>query len=1333
MKTNRPKPEITPEEIREIRQSLGLTQAEAGEILGGGPRAFTKYEAGATKPAVSIINLLRLLEADPSVLSTLRGQPVMYPTSGNGPFEVTGSHISAFTERLFVELLRKLLCAEAHANNLPADAVHVASNIYSADGGEDGRCFWQDGPERTPNLPARFNQFQLKAGEISPSGAAADVLTKSGAMKEMVRDAMENRGVYVMLCAHGYTQQKIKAREKAILKVIRNSGLSISDQQVIFREADQIAAWVNHHPSVAAWVLEQMQPGLAGPFRSWTHWAGRDEHESSPWIEDQRLSELRTRISNIISTPRGVFRVVGLSGVGKARLMLEVLSPTAGGADLSQSTLYAAESEVGPLEIKKAVQNLADNGARAIVVVDGCSAETRRDLTGIVGRTSSRLSLVTIEDEIPDGPHPDEIFKVEEAPRNVVEGIVDRMLPSPNSEDRRRLVQFSGGFPKIALSLCESWNKNLPLASAKESGLVDRFVVGRSQLDAGVILKSAMLLATFRLVRFNDQTNSELDEAAALGAELSAEDLYAAIEDLVRRNVAKRHGRFAALQPRPIELQLAQRQWQQWQPSKWGHVFANTSPKLQERAAKQLALLNDTDIAVKVVRHICHSNGPLWGLQGISQKGHPEVLSALAEIDAETVANLIESSFKEVDLAEVTGDVRRHLVMALAKIAFDSNTFEQGARLLMKLAIHENEAFSNNATGQYKGLFPIVSGQTAASADARLRALDAALNTNNSAQQLIAVEALLEGAKTSGFWRTVGPETHGVRRALEPWQPVEEHARKYVKACAERLADLAKQQDDVGAKARNAIGGKLRSLLNFGLIDVVENIVRAVFSTQGYWREAMKSLGDYLQNDAELEGNDLAIRVKKLINELKPRSMESRVRFLVKEMPWDFLGGEAADIEERDQLQLKVVHDLAVELAAKPEEAFEFLPILCEGEQRKSLIFGKQLGSLLEEPNCWLKPIKEAVCGTAHPNHDLLVGLLSEVAKTEPDLVEEFKKEAAASPHLAPALPQLCLHMNSISPKDIQLAIQSMELNYLEPHYLGYWRLGGVIAKTPSADVARLLNFMLNFNADAYAAVLNNLGDYALVNPDGLDDFLPEVLNLVENIGKWDGSNNQRSDEYRFGEIVNWILEKGRDNSDARTVALLLARKLIECNDNSNERLVATVLPKMLANFSEIVWPLLGQALISNPETAWRLEFVLGGGSGRGEIPVILHLPEDVLLAWCYANPDSAPAVVAGLIPFLAKRENDPEEGIDRLSHKLLNEFGDRENVLGGFSNSMYSFSWAGSATTYYARFLEPVKGLLDHPIPKVRAWARRTLRQLKAEIEAVRTHDEELHAEWNM
>jgi HTH-type transcriptional regulator/antitoxin MqsA len=60
-----------PEDIRRIRTLLKLSQRRAGELLGGGPRSFQKYESGAVVVSRPMANLLRLLERDPSRLKEL--------------------------------------------------------------------------------------------------------------------------------------------------------------------------------------------------------------------------------------------------------------------------------------------------------------------------------------------------------------------------------------------------------------------------------------------------------------------------------------------------------------------------------------------------------------------------------------------------------------------------------------------------------------------------------------------------------------------------------------------------------------------------------------------------------------------------------------------------------------------------------------------------------------------------------------------------------------------------------------------------------------------------------------------------------------------------------------------------------------------------------------------------------------------------------------------------------------------------------------------------------------------------------------------------------------
>lgn len=1333
---NHSRAELSPEQIRAIRKSLGLTQVEAGELLGGGPRAFTKYEAGTTKPAAAVANLLRLLDSEPSALSKLTGRrpnPVL--TRGARPYEVTGHNISALTEGELPLLLRRLLVAEARANGLPADGVHVASNVTTADGGEDGRISWSDGPERTDYLPGRFCQFQLKAGQIGPSAASNEVLTRSGALKDMVRDALVKGGTYLMLCGHSYTQEQIAKRRNGILDAIGKAGLSIRDEQVAFRDADQIADWVNRHPPVASWVLEHTPPGLLGTFQSWSQWADRYEHDSSSWVEDERLPELRAQLRRSVETPRSVVRVVGLAGVGKSRLVLQALGPIEEDTSLTDIVLYALESEACSRAIRKDVQNLSNSSGRAVVVVDGCDAELQRQLSGMVRHSGSHLSLVTIEDGFVEGGVGEGILKVVEAPRSVIEGIVDQISPGCPSEDRRRLIHFSKGFPKIAFGVCASWNANRPLTYATEDDLVERFVLGRAVHERDTTLKAAKLLAAFGVVRIEDSSDQSMAEIVSVGQDLLENEFYASVQDLVHRDIARLYGRDAVLQPTTIALKLAERQWRAWQPACWDRVLAGAmSSKLKISAARRLTLLNTTNTAVKVTNHVCRLDGPLNGWKGISQRGHSEVLSFLAEISPAVVVRLIEDSLNGVELAAVDGDVRRSLVGALEKIAFNSTTFEDGARLLLRLAVRENESCDDNALGLFTGLFPVFLGNTAASAKSRLAVLDEAADSDDPTQRLVAVEALTKGVATFHFSRFVGPETHGARPALHPWRPKTwGEARDYVDHCVEKLAGLALQGDEAGTKARAGLGQEFRSLVGFGLIETVEKVVKRICeSVDGHWTEAQESLGHFLRFDSADHSVDVANRVKRLVEELEPESLASRVRFLVTEMPWGYPSGEDLEFDERDKRQLEAVSNLATEIVAQPQLLNELLPQLSKGNHRNARSFGRSIAESEANPCEWFNPIRTAVIEVAEEerNYELLEGYLVGLSETAPDAVEIFKREAAASRQYAPVLPMICWHLG-IRPSDVQLVVSALNAEMLPPQYLLQWTIGGKLEKVPARSLTSLFDLLLDMNADTYTIAVELLSMYGYPAIDRLNGLRRHVLKAAENVDRWPQSLTYRSSPC-FERVMDWMLSKGREDADARAAALLLTQRLTSMIQRGNEEFMKPLVPALLAKFPEIAWPLIGQAILdAEPRNAWRFEHVLGDTHvGDKRESVILHLPEETLFAWCHAHPEAAPAQLALLAPILANDGPNPSQKLHPVMSRLLAEFGDRDDVLQGISQNMITLSWTGSLTTYFARYEAPLKELLDHRLAKVRYWARRTLHWLSEEIRKARDDDREFEAQ---
>jgi len=63
---------LGPEEIRRIRKKLHLSQETAGLLIGGGPRAFQKYESGDLLPSRAVSSALVLLDRDPGALAVLK-------------------------------------------------------------------------------------------------------------------------------------------------------------------------------------------------------------------------------------------------------------------------------------------------------------------------------------------------------------------------------------------------------------------------------------------------------------------------------------------------------------------------------------------------------------------------------------------------------------------------------------------------------------------------------------------------------------------------------------------------------------------------------------------------------------------------------------------------------------------------------------------------------------------------------------------------------------------------------------------------------------------------------------------------------------------------------------------------------------------------------------------------------------------------------------------------------------------------------------------------------------------------------------------------------------
>lgn len=697
-------------------------------------------------------------------------------------FEVTPAHIEALTDVDLRTLVGYLAEREVVNAGHSASAVTYGGHQLAKDGGIDVRVELMSGTV-DGFVPRLATGYQAKAEDFSAAAIRKEMRPK-GTLRESIRELRKSNGAYIIVSSKGsVSDSSLKSRKRAMVDAVAD-GPDAGSLFVDFYDKRRIASWVNQNPGIIPWVRERVGQPISG-WRPFQDWSSSPEANDGQYVLDDgvrligghqnnnglKAEEGINRLRSILKEPKGVVRLVGLSGVGKTRLVQALFDDRVGESSLDRTlavyTDMGDNPEPVPAELLGRIQA---NGQRCILIVDNCGAELHRKLAARLS-TGSSISLITVEYDISDDePENTNVFKLEPASKDVIEKILKPRYPKLSAPEIRTIADFSEGNFRIALALANTSKGGQSLANLRDIELFNRLFRQKNE-DNPALLRAAKVSSL--VYSFDIETmegdQAELPLLATLAGQ-SVSDFYGHVAELRRRQLIQARARWRALLPHALAHRLAKLALEDL-PAGDLNAFIHTSPeRLLKSLSRRLGCLHDHPPAQKIVNEWLASGGMIAEVANLTPL-EMVILDNVAPVQPEAVLKVIQSAAMKGDNffdANPNGDA---LVRLLRSLAYEPALFDQATGLIARFA--QSKTKSNNmsdAVNVFKSLFHIYLSGTHAPPEQRANFLRNLAAQGSEAGEALVLEALDAMLSCSHFSSSYGFE-FGTRKRDFGYQP----------------------------------------------------------------------------------------------------------------------------------------------------------------------------------------------------------------------------------------------------------------------------------------------------------------------------------------------------------------------------------------------------------------------------------------------------------------------------------------------------------------------------------------------------------------------------------
>ena len=1031
---------------------------------------------------------------------------------------------------------------------------------------------------------------------------------------------------------------------------------------------------------------------------------------------------------NILIGEAKLIRVVGLSGMGKTRLLQESFKK-----DEKQKELYLYIDALKNSEndVCKAAQKVFEEFKNAIVVVDNCQLPLLSSLMELRKAYQSTGKLITINNE-PSEPRIDELVYVDlkEKQQEVVVRIRAR-IPNMTDAEKVSFENFVGGNPMIAELLAQELKKGGSLKGIGSKEIMNKLLGCDENSDERMILRA---LALFNVLRYdeNEETHEEIEfigkNKNILPSSIPDDAIVVKISEVIKRQtergIIERGGNLIGVRPQAVAVSLFAEWLEHCNPGRMKTVIKaiNDNPlakALGLALCDQIKMIGEHDKSKELFKKMLDVNGFFENIATLNTDFGARFMESMAEACPNEACECLYRIYGTASLQEIEAvvDTRISLVQTLSKLCFFKPTFEKAASIMLKFAVTEPEYLPSGANGDFNRLFYPLLGAT--ETDLTTRAVFLSENVQVVEYRRQIIRALECTMRIEGVAYLSGAEVLGTRRLRHYSPKYPEEVETYIANSLDFLDGLMADNDaELGIILENHV----TELCLHGFADLVlPRLIKIAKTRVEPWESLLDTLILFKDKLAVSLSDEQENMYKELVSLLSKSDFAFRFRRIDSDVN---KGDFRIPAEVKMQEVEKKYEAIAEEFVCNKLYTKELMAQLYASQCITVRPFGKVLAEKMSEDEraVFIKDSVDILNGREHLQYDIIVDFAAALNNAEFDkLFDELAKLEDKRILFAIVARRSHKFNNPYTDRLIQM-VEKGEASV--DCFINFWFNYGFMYMEDN-DMAEWLGRVGRLE-NGKAAVLHILQSMTMGT---IGNDKPKTIAMaVDLVMDYDVDLQGLMRHYQYWNVVRALLGTGSYPQMAQKVHGIILKYLTSVDDLAiNNYEINETYRLLLGMYFDEIWPELSKALLSDGDDVWtyfKLKDILGSmiGGAYNEIGLLFVFDNtEALLEWCRQNPAKAPARLIDMAPVFGE-----DGAFSPLVTSIVNEFGEQPNVLEALDHNMSCFGWYGSVIPLYSKQINALEPFTKDSRLLVKTWAEKRTRLLESEIEREKKKEQE-------